>query len=267
MTMQSSLPGRWVGALALTMGAALTYAEIALGPLRVLALPLAVYGAASVTGWSRNDAAAIAAGSGLVGFFSMLTVRHGPVALVAFAVVVVAALRPQGRRTLGYRLLVLAVWLLASIDVGAWWTLLLVPSIVAAADDLARLTASSVPELSRGGAASARHEPAVAAAGQIAPATSAEHDARARSGASAALALASLACVLLVAFGFFATTGSIAPLLVTFAAAAGGAVLAIRSFRTDPVRATAALVLAAIPLAFIGFVVLIVLGGGLAIGS
>jgi hypothetical protein len=266
--MQSSIPGRWAGALALSMGAALTFDSVPFGPLRVLAFPLAVYAAANATGWARKDAAAIAAASSLVGFFGMFSVGHVSSSfLVTFDLVTVAALRPRGRRDLAYRIALLLVWFLVALQMNAWWTMLLIPPIVAAADELARLTASSVAEISPAAGVAGHLEPAIAGTGQSAWPTSAEADGPAQRRASAALALASLACLLLVGFGFFATTGTIVPLLVTFASAAGGAVFAIRSLRTDPIRATAALLLAAIPLAFVGFLFLIALSGGSPIGE
>jgi hypothetical protein len=267
MTTQMAWPARSAAALALTIGAVLTI-DNAFGPLAVLALPLAVYAAGSATGWARKDAAAIAAASGFVGFFGMLSAGHLPSSLlIVFGLLTVAALRPHGRRNLAYRFALLLVWFLVAIRVGDWWTVLFVPFIVVAADELARLTASSAPELSPGSGAPARLEPAFAGSGQITGATPADDDAPARRTASAALALASLACFLVLAFGFFATTGSIVPLLVTFASAAGGVVLAIRALRTDPLRATAALLLAAIPLTFVGFLFLVALSGGFEIGQ
>ena len=263
MTVQSSSRTRWAAALALTVAAALAFDTMALGSLGVLALPLAVYAAGSATGWARNDAVAIAAASGLVAFFGMLTFgRFTSFSLVAFDIVTLVALRPQRRRNLGYRIGILLVWFLVAIDVRAWWTVLLVPLLVVAADELTKLTAPGMPELSPGAGPTGRLEPAFAGPGQIGRAPSAEGDASARWGASAALALASVACLLLVGFEFFATTGSTAPVVLTVAFAIGGVVLAVRALRTEPMRATAALVLAAIPLAFIGFLVLIVLSGG-----
>jgi hypothetical protein len=265
MTTPKEWPTRWAAVLALTMGAALTFDNVLFGPLGALALPVAIYAAGSATGWARKDAVAIAAASVFVAFFGMLTAGHFPSSfLVVFDLVTIAVLRPHGRRNLGYRFALSLVWFLVAIRVGAWWTVLFVPSVVAAADELASLTAPSAPELSPGGAPG-HLEPAFAGSGQIAGAAPAEGDAPAGRTASPALALASLACFLLVAFGFFATTGSIAPLLVTLASAVSGAVLAIRSFRTDPIRAVAALMLAAIPLAFCGFLLLILFSGGMQI--
>lgn len=86
-----------------------------------------------------------------------------------------------------------------------------------------------------------------------------------------ALALVSLSCLLFLAIPWLASAGSGSPWIVLPFLGLGspvvGDVLALRAVRADPLRATAALVLSVLPILVWGWLLLIVLSGGLDIGN
>jgi hypothetical protein len=101
MHRQSPFRGRWLAVLALTIPAVLAFNQYTFMAFGSLVVPFAVYGAATGTGYGRNDAFGLAVGSGAV--VALGGLAESIYLLVAYALVTVAAIRPSELKVHGYR--------------------------------------------------------------------------------------------------------------------------------------------------------------------
>jgi hypothetical protein len=213
-----------------------------------LVIPFAAYGAATGTGYARRDALAIAAGSGIA--VAICGVMSVPV--VAYVLVAGVAMRPLNGRTIGFRAVVLTAVVLVTHGSHAWWVVFVIPALVAATDEAVERF---------------RAEPAVDKEPAIEEPLSGEHDDPRRSG-HRALMLSSLSCLMFLALPWLSQLHSgVVPGALAWASGAAGAALAFGALREDPARAAAALALSAVPVVVLGWIGLIILGGGLEIGN
>ena len=233
---------RWLAALALTLPAVVAFNAFMFGVYGALVVPLAVFGAAHATGYTRRDALGLAAGSAVV------VAVGGSVPVLAYAIVTMAALRPPSRRAAGWRLMTLATAVVLAWHWHASWPALFIPALVAATDD-------AVDRLGAG------------PSGEAPPA---EERRGRRSTAGTALTVASLSCLLLLTIPWLVSASADPWLALVFLGLAGGVaslVLALCTVRADPVRATAAIALSTPPILVWGLWLLIYLDGGLQIGN
>jgi hypothetical protein len=247
MGQQAHSLNRWLAALALMLPAVLVFNGFVFGTVGALVVPVAVFGAATGTGYARRDAFALGAGSAVLAAIGGIYASNFAAApLVVYAIVTVAAVRPASLRTAGYRFATVVAAVLAAQHWHAWWAALFIPALAAASDEVVDRF---------GGGLRVESPPA-------------EETRQGRPAAGPALMLASLSCFLLLGIPLLSSDNSLFVLVVVgFASAVGGAGLALWTAHADTARAAAALVLSTLPVIVWGWLLLIFLSGGLEIVS
>jgi hypothetical protein len=264
MDSQAKVPRRWLAALVLLIPALLGSQN---SNFELFGTPLmlgAAFAAAVLTGYTRRDAFGVAVGCGvLVLAGGALEMSHPAAAVIAYACATAVAIRPSGRLAIGARVAGLfALFLLAGHlrtlgevhewgRVHGWWVLLFVPPVVAGADVVAdRL--DPAPERT----ASSRSEPMT----------------ESRPPARTGLMLVSAAGLVVFLLPWILNGDSyrwlrLGLIVLALAAAVVGAVRAMQSARTNPVRSVATIVLSIVPIVILGFILFVILAFALGNGG